>query len=87
MLFRSCIVSKDNLLAHQHLAIYLNFLGHDFVLTGVVLNNGIKNDNGMYTNRVKFLAVDDKKSDLLAKLIIEKQRIAMRQTSFPLKKS
>ena len=81
-----CMVSKEYLDAYQHVAVYLTLLEHDFVLPGMILENRTKNDNGLYTYRIKFHPMDVKKSNLLAKLIFDKQQLAVRQTNYPFAK-
>lgn len=79
-----CMVSPEALEKNQHLAIYLNFLDHNFVIPGKIISNSSKNENGTFTHRIQFYHSDIKKENLLGKLIFEKQRMLIKSTSMPL---
>ncbi|MGL5676291.1 MAG: flagellar brake protein [Cellulosilyticaceae bacterium] len=79
-----CMVCNERLDANQHLAVYLDFLDNQLLISGKILYKGQSNENGTYSHHVQFYGMDLQKENLLSRLIFEKQRMQMRQTATPL---
>lgn len=81
-----CMVSDRQLEYNQQLDIQFHFLEHTFDVNGIVLDAGERNPNGTYTHRIRFGDMDARKTNLLSKLIFEKQRLSMQSSKVPLYK-
>ncbi len=81
-----CMSSSIGMATNQIVELHFNLLDNAFILQGTLLDESIKNDNGTYTNRIKFLDITPTTENLLTRLILEKQRLSLQNTKVPLYK-
>lgn len=72
------MASKEAVNKNDSIHIDITLLDQDFVLNGVVLESLGKNHTDLYIARVQFHEVSDFRSDMLAKVIMQRQRDMLR---------
>ncbi|MGL4363553.1 MAG: flagellar brake protein [Cellulosilyticaceae bacterium] len=81
-----CLVCYEALSINQEILVSLELLDTKVEILCQVLGVSEKSSTGTYGHRIKFIYDDPHKEQLLSKLIIEKQRLSIRNQSFALSK-
>lgn len=76
-----CLNTKMQLKSQQNIMIQFDFMDAEFVLRGKILALGEINNVGYYSHRIQFQGLDSADTDLLTRLIFEKQRILLKKNS------
>ncbi len=76
-----CLNATKQFSKEQLLSLEFDFLNNHFVLLGKVLGLGERNEAGYYTHRIQFIDIDSADSNLLNRLIFEKQRLLLKKSN------
>ena len=76
-----CLNTNLQLKTNQHVMLMFDFVNTEFVLKGKVLGLGEMNGVGYYSHRVQFQDLDVADTNLLTRLIFEKQRAMIKQSN------
>lgn len=73
-----CINCDEQLHSHDHLSLTFTLVDTPLTLTGEVLFAGVRTEVGTYTHRIKFYGLSNSETNLLNRLIFEKQRMQLK---------
>lgn len=73
-----CINCDDQLHSGDHLTLSFKLVDTPLTLTGEILFTGTRTEVGTYTHRIKFYGLSNSESNLLNRLIFEKQRMQLK---------
>ena len=73
-----CINCDEQLHSHDHLSLTFTLVDTPLTLTGEVLFTGVRTEVGTYTHRIKFYGLSNSETNLLNRLIFEKQRMQLK---------
>lgn len=76
-----CVNTNLQLKSNQNIIIQFYFMNTEFILRGKVLGLGEINSAGYYSHRVQFQNLDIADTNLLTRLIFEKQRALLKKNS------